>query len=169
MKNLAIIWLMTCFLFSLSGCEKKSDYEDKDLTKTFIENNKSKLKMVSEIYSVQIDSTGTNGDIDTRVNESFISFINPMPYHNKNYIKDCNHILFINSNTVEFSKEDVIRYGKEYMYKEAQKCLDSVLLEMKNEKVENEKIKKQIDENEALLKKRSEENLNKKFDEKKVQ
>jgi hypothetical protein len=169
MKNLAIFGLMTCFLFSLSGCEKKSDYEDKDLTRTFIENNKIKLKLISEIKSIQVGSLVTNADIDTRVNEPFLSFINPMPYRNKNYIKDCNHILFINSNTVEFSKEDVIRYGKEYMYKEAQKCLDSVLLEIKNEEVEKEKIKKQIDENEALLKKRSEENLNKKFDEKKVQ
>ena len=151
-------------LFSFLGCADKADYEDKDLTKFFIKNNKEKLNRISSIdVFFQYQGLGDkDGSYQTSVKLSFFNF---SPLYT---IDGCDFTMFISNKKIEFLKRNVESYGKEYMYKQGQKCLDAVIQILdENEKAENKKAKA-IAESEALLKKRAEENLNKKFNENEV-
>lgn len=68
--------------------------------------------------------------------------------------------MHIDSNTVEFLEDDIVHYGKEYMYKEAQKCLNTTL-QLIDEK-QKAKIEQEVANNERNIK------LNKKFNENEV-
>lgn len=161
MKNLIKTFTFVgIVLFSFSGCADKADYEDKELSKFFIKNNKEKLNRISSIdVFLQYEGFGDkDGSYKTDVKLSFFNF---GPLYN---IDGCDFTMLISNKKIEFLKSDVESYGKEYMYKQAQKCLDEVIQILdKNEKAEDAKA-----ENEALLKKRADENLNKKFNENEV-
>lgn len=140
MKNIIKIGLLASLMLVFNGCD---NYEDKDLTKFFIKNNKDKL---SEIYEIKTSRYASWGDseLTTYVFINFFqSFFNDAYIHKK--IPDCKYIMFISSTNVEFSKKDILSYGKESMYREAEKCLNAVLeeIELKKksdlEKLENEK------------------------------
>lgn len=156
-QNLIKIGLVASLMIIFSGCTKKADYEDKDLTKTFLENNKNKLKKIYKIRSIRVSYTGVNKDIFSTISESFIDSIILSLNFKSSYISGCNYILFIDSNSVEFSQDDIIEYGKEKMYKEAQKCLDSAITSL-----EQEKLDKRISDYKKEI------SLNKKFDENSV-
>ena len=139
-------------LFSFLGCAEKADYEDKDLTKFFIKNNKEKLNRISSIdVFFQYQGFGDrDGSYQTSVK---LSFFNIGPYYNRS-IDGCDLTMFISNSSVEFLKSDVIHYGKESMYKQAQKCLDAVIQILDNEKKEKkEKSIQEMKDNAILSKK----------------
>ncbi len=161
MKNLIKTFtLVGIVLFSFLGCADKADYEDKDLTKFFIKNNKEKLNRISsiDVFLQYEGSRDIDGSYKTDVKFSFFNF---SPLYT---IDGCDFTMFISDKKIEFLKRDVESYGKEYMYKKAQICLDAVIQILD----ENENTKDAKAENEALLKKRAEENLNKKFNENEI-
>lgn len=159
MKNLVNIALISCLILVLSGCDadnRKANFEDKDLTKVFIKNNKDKL---NKIYSIdtfwQYEFGRKGGDLVTNV---YLSFTSLTPYFEYGFY-DCNSVIHIDSDSVKFTRDDIILNGKETMYKEAQKCLDAVIKEIKEtekkvieykeqEKKENDKLNKKFNENE---------------------
>ena len=139
-------------LFSFLGCAEKADYEDKDLTKFFIKNNKEKLNRISSIdVFFQYQGLGDrDGSYKTSVK---LSFFNISTYYNRS-IDGCVLTMFISNSSVEFLKSDVIHYGKESMYKQAQKCLDEVIHILDNEKKEKkEKSIQEMKDNAILSKK----------------
>lgn len=156
------IGLLIGLLISLSGCEEKgnANYEDKDLTNAFIKNNKDKLNKIHHIRTFwQYGVLDKRGDLVTKVYLSLFG----APYFDYGF-NDCSYVMFIDSSTVEFSKDDIAHYGKETMYKEAQKCLNTVVKEIEKSQ------KKEID-NSIESKKQKEiynEKLNKKFNENEV-
>lgn len=133
-------------LFSFLGCADKADYEDKDLTKFFIKKNKEKLNRISSIdVFLQYEGFGDrDGSYKTDVKLSFFNF---SPLYT---IDGCNFTMFISNSGVKFLEKDVVLNGKEYMYKEAEKCLNQVVNEIdyievkKAEKINTEKIKNEI-------------------------
>ena len=143
MKNIIKIGLLASLMLVFGGCmDYKADYEDKDLTKFFMKNNKEKL---SEIDVIEI-SRGEWGDTELTTyvfTPFFQSFISDAYIRKK--IPKCKYIMDISSTNVRFSKKDILDYGKESMYREADKCLNAVLeeIELKKksdlEKLENEK------------------------------
>ncbi len=139
-------------LFSFLGCADKADYEDKDLTKFFIKNNKEKLNRISSIdVFLQYDGLGDRkGSYKTSVK---LSFYDIGSYYNRS-IDGCDLTMFISNSSVEFLKSDVIHYGKESMYKQAPKCLDAVIQILDNEKKEKkEKSIQEMKDNAILSKK----------------
>ena len=150
MKNLIKTFTFVgIVLFSFLGCAEKADYEDKDLTKFFIKNNKEKLNRISSI-----DVFYRNGSYQTSVK---LSFFNIGPYYNRS-IDGCDLTMFISNSSVEFLKSDVIHYGKESMYKQAQKCLDAVIQILDNEKKEKKEKSIQEMKDNAILSKKFNEN-----------
>ena len=74
MKNIIKIGLLASLMLVFGGCmDYKADYEDKDLTKFFMKNNKEKL---SEIDVIEI-SRGEWGDTEltTYVFTPFLVFL----------------------------------------------------------------------------------------------
>lgn len=157
MKNLInTITLIFIVLFSFSGCAEKANFEDKDLSKFFILNNKDNLKRVNEIWVLELEDESPvsikKSSLDTLVNTTTLN------------IEDCKYTMIIDSSGVFFRKSNIMSYGKEYMYKQAQKCFDSVINELEKE----EQKRKQIDESQLYNEKLRNENLNKKFDESRI-
>lgn len=157
-KNVFKIGFLVGLVFILSGCnDGKANYEDKELTKAFIKNNKDNLNKINTINSFRQYELGRNGygDLITRVYLSSFG----LPYFDYGF-KDCNYIMYIDSSTVEFLQDDIVQYGKETMYKEAQKCLNVVIKELeesekneieskKQKEIYNEKLNKKFNENEV--------------------
>jgi predicted small secreted protein len=146
-----------------SGCaDVKTNYEDKELTKVFIKNNKNELNQFKYINTSwkYIPSFEYKDDkLNTEIYLSLKSIILNEPEFNRR-INSCDYVMYIDSNTVEFLEDDIVHYGKEYMYKEAQKCLNTTLqLIDENQKAE---IEQEVAENERNIK------LNKKFNENEV-
>ncbi len=161
-KSVFKIGLLIGLLFTLSGCEEigTANYEDKDLTNAFIENNKDKLNKIHHIRTFwQYGVLDKRGDLVTKV---YLSLFGG-PYFGYGF-KDCSYVMYIDSSTVEFSKDDIGQYGKETMYKEAQKCLNVVVKEIE------ESQKKEIEDSIELKKQKEiyNEKLNKKFNENEV-
>ena len=79
-------------LFSFLGCAEKADYEDKDLTKFFIKNNKEKLNRISSIdVFFQYQGLGDrDGSYQTSVK---LSFYNIGSYYNRS-IDSCDLTMF---------------------------------------------------------------------------
>lgn len=147
-----------------SGCsDVKANYEDKDLTKVFIKNNKDKLKQFYYIDTSWEYEPGyyrnESDNLNTNIHLSFInSILKKFTFSRR--INNCDYVMYIDSNTVEFLEDDIVHYGKEYMYKEAEKCLNTVLpLIHENQKAE---VRQKEDESERTIK------LNKKFNENEV-
>lgn len=132
MKDIVKILLAIFMIFTLTGCVKKTNFEDKDLTKFFIETNKDKLDKFYQINSFEVFQVGHN-EINTSIDNSFIDWLTPS-FSYGNYIQGCNYVLSISSNKVEFSDIDIINHGKEFMYKEAQQCLDSVIKKIEQDR-----------------------------------
>lgn len=145
-----------------SGCDGnavKANFEDKELTKVFIKNNKDKLKQFLIIdtfwkYEASFGEKGNNLNTDIR-----LSFMSIEPDFSRR-INSCDYIMYIDSSTVEFLDDDIVHYGKEYMYKEAEKCLVATLQLIEDE--QKEKARKEISEHERSTR------LNEKFNEKVV-
>lgn len=144
MKNIIKIGLLASLMLVFGGCNG-ADYEDKDLTIFFIQNNKEKLNKIYELETQRIKSPfdrADRGELRTFVSLSFFEFIT---FTINERILGCDYPMIINSNSVEFNKKDILSYGKESMYREADKCLNAVLekIELKKksdlEKLENEK------------------------------
>ena len=158
MKNIIKIGLLASLMLVFGGCNG-ADYEDKDLTNFFIQNNKEKLNKIYELETQRIKSPfdrADRGELRTFASLSFFEFIT---FTINERILGCDYPMIINSNSVEFNKKDILSYGKESMYREADKCLNAVL-----EKIE---LKKKSDleklENEKWETKQREERLNRKF------
>lgn len=145
MKNIIKIGLLASLMLVFGGCNG-ADYEDKDLTNFFIQNNKEKLSKVYEIEAKMVfeDFNYREKNIKTFASLSFFETIFPFIPYIHTEIPNCKYAMTINSNSVEFSKKDILSYGKESMYREAEKCLNAVLekIELKKisdlEKLENE-------------------------------
>ncbi len=145
MKNIIKIGLLVSLMLVFIGCDG-ADYEDKDLTNFFIQNNKEKLSKVYEIEAKMVfeDFNYREKNIKTFASLSFFETIFPFIPYIHTEIPNCKYAMTINSNSVEFSKKDILSYGKESMYREAEKCLNAVLekIELKKisdlEKLENE-------------------------------
>ena len=144
MKNIIKIGLLVSLMLVFIGCDG-ADYEDKDLTNFFIQNNKEKLNKIYELETQRIKSPfdrADRGELRTFASLSFFEFIT---FTINERILGCDYPMIINSNSVEFNKKDILSYGKESMYREADKCLNAVLekIELKKksdlEKLENEK------------------------------
>ena len=144
MKNIIKIGLLASLMLVFGGCNG-ADYEDKDLTNFFIQNNKEKLNKIYELETQRIKSPfdrADRGELRTFASLSFFEFIT---FTINERILGCDYPMIINSNSVEFNKKDILSYGKESMYREADKCLNAVLekIELKKksdlEKLENEK------------------------------
>ncbi len=147
--------LLASAMLIFSGCmDYKADYEDKELTQFFIKNNKEKLSKVYEIETIietTIELREVNEEINTLVSLSFFQSL--LDEHSiKSKIPDCKYVMSISSTNVEFSKQDILDHGKEFMYKEAERCLDATLevLESKRildlkEKEETQRYKKEVE------------------------
>ena len=144
MKNIIKTGLLASLMLVFGGCNG-ADYEDKDLTNFFIQNNKEKLNKIYELETQRIKSPfdrADRGELRTFASLSFFEFIT---FTINERILGCDYPMIINSNSVEFNKKDILSYGKESMYREADKCLNAVLekIELKKksdlEKLENEK------------------------------
>ena len=161
MKNLInTITLIFIVLFSFSGCDGKANFEDKELTKFFIKNNKDKLNKIHHIKTFsQYGLFSRNEELVTNV---YLSLFGG-PYFDYGF-KDCNYAMRIDSDSLKFAADDIANYGKEAMYKEAEKCLNAVIKEI--EKTEKEVKKKEIDK--QIQAKDYDYKLNKKFDESRI-
>lgn len=157
MKNLIKIGLVAFLMMSFSGCnEGKANFEDQELTKQFIKTNKDKLDQIHHIKTFwQYGVLDKRGDLVTNVYLSLFG----APYFDYGF-NDCSYVMFIDSGSVTFTKDDIGHYGKEAMYKEAEKCLNAVIKEIKKTEIETKRkeIEKQIQV------KNYEDKLNKKFD-----
>lgn len=146
-----------------SGCDGntiKSNYEDKELTKVFIKNNKDKLKQIHYIDTFW-DYKPSFGEMGNNLNTTNIglSFLSIKPDISRRII-NCDYVMYIDSSTVEFLEDDIVHYGKEYMYKEAEKCLNTASQLIEDE--QKEKARKELSERERNIR------LNEKFNEKVV-
>lgn len=138
----------------------QANYEDKDLTKTFIKNNKDKLSHIYSIESYRNPYYDYPPSIDVIVKTSFFKDL-------KNFqltSKECKFTIFINSNNVKFLEDDILKYGKENMYLKAEKCLDDVLKYIEEDNFRKEK-EKQLKEKEKLDRIQK---LNEKFNENEI-
>lgn len=148
-----------------SGCDGntiKSNYEDKELTKVFIKNNKDKLKQIHYIDTSWKYKPGfgyKDYELNSEIYLSFKSFILNEPEFNRR-INNCDYVMYIDSSTAEFLEDDIVHYGKEYMYKEAEKCLNTASQLIEDE--QKEKARKELSERERNIR------LNEKFNEKVV-
>ena len=156
-KTLAFVGIV---LFSFSGCADKADYEDKDLTKFFIKNNTEKLNRISSI-DVFLQNEGFGDKDGSYKTDIKLSFFNFSPLYT---IDGCDFTMFISNKSVEFLKSDVIHYGKEHMYKQAQLCLDAVIRTLDGE--ENSDLEE--NNRKSIQEKKDNEILNKKFNENEV-
>lgn len=162
MKLMNKLGLLVCLIFAFSGCSD-TDYEDKDLTNFFIQNNKEKLNKIYELETQRIknpfdrvDREENNGELRTFVSLSFFEFIT---FTINKRILGCDYPMIINSTNLKFQKANILTYGKESMYIKAEKCLNAVLEELdKNKIADLNKIEREIEH-----KKEIEFKLNKKF------
>lgn len=157
MKNLIKTFTFVgIVLFSFSGCADKADYEDKELSKFFIKNNTEKLDKISSIntsygYEDFHSFNNKRASFITVVRQSIFDL---QPVYIGELIQ-CNYTMHITNSGVKFLEKDVVLNGKEYMYKEAEKCLNQVVNEIdyievkKTEKIKNEILDTKFNENEV--------------------
>jgi|GEM_PF-2608599 len=113
------IFKFTCITFIsllLIGCEKRL-YEDKDMTKAFIENHQQELAVVEEF---------TNSKT---FQPYFTMFITPKGGGTiETGMAHCSHTIFLEKNlfgsySLLFEKKDISENGKNAMFQNAEKCL----------------------------------------------
>ncbi len=162
MKNVIKIGLFTSLMLVFSGCNDV-DYEDKDLTSFFIQNNKEKLSKIYEIETKrELSDWRYWGEYEsiTFVSLSFWQANIPLvDFFIERKIFGCGYPMLINSTNVKFRKKDILDYGKESMYKEAERCLSASIKKIESEKISKlEKLEKLEEEQKEI-----EFKLNKKF------
>lgn len=114
---------LTCIAFIcllLNGCEKRL-YEDKDMTKAFIENHQKELAVVEEFTNTKT------------FKPYFTMFVTPKGEDKIEIVMaNCSHTIFLDKNlfgsySLLFEKKDIIENGKNIMFQNAEKCLSEVV------------------------------------------
>ena len=156
MKNTIKIFLLSVVIVLLStGCKEKANYEDPEMTKIFIEKNKSKLEKIKEIDSYDLTVLHlSEHTVSYRSSNSDLNYLLSLLGIAGRYSgQSCQEIINITPTSLKFRESEVATYGKEFLYTKAQKCLDVIVRKIERDKLEDEKNKKI-----------STEALNKKFD-----
>jgi len=121
-----LLVIFTCFAITFIETNsqlEKNLVEDKDMTQAFVENHQKELALIDSFYQTSFDEENFNmavlhySDKNKKFYEEDIRLVF---YPNSPY---CSMPIDFSNNKLLFSKEYVVQYGKEEVFKRAENCL----------------------------------------------
>lgn len=141
------IFKFTCITFIsllLIGCEETL-YEDKEMTKSFVESHRKELNIVEEFDNTKTFQPYYTMFITQKSGEII-----------KTNMANCSHTIFFRkslfgSYSLLFEKKDIIKNGKNVMFQNTEQCLlEAVHFKVQNDQVQKNRLKIQEEENKQL-------------------